>query len=473
MKYDYHIIVIGAGSGGLVAAAGAASLGARVALVEAEKMGGDCLNYGCVPSKAFLKSARIAREIGSAGSFGLSASLSNVDITEVMGRVKNVISKIEPHDSEERFTGLGVDVIRERGVLLDKHTVRAGSREITGRSIIIATGSRPAVPPIKGLNDVRYYTNETVFECTKLPEHLIVLGGGPIGLELGQGFRHLGSEVTIIDFLPSLFPKDDPEVGPLMEKVFLDDGMKLSLNTKIIECKKNGGGGVVVTVERDEKTEDIRGDMLLVSLGRSPSTGDMGLERAGVKTTDRGYVITDSSLRTSVKSVYACGDVVGPYQFTHMAGYQAGIVLRNIISPFKTKVDYSGVSWSTYTKPEVAHSGVTEQEAKSRGLLKDTVIVDLKENDRAITEGSSEGFLKFIIGPGGKLVGATCVHEKAGEIISLAAFAISRRLKAMSFVNSIFPYPTVAEVYRGAGMELVKKTFKPWMKKFIKKVFFR
>ena len=470
MKYDYHIIVIGGGSGGLVTAAGAASMGASVALLEGDKMGGDCLNYGCVPSKALIRSAHLAGDIGNSKTLGLDASLKKVNLETVMKRVKKVIKTIEPHDSEERFSGLGVDVIRERGILLDEHTVETKSKKITGKYIVIATGSGPAVPPIKGLKDVPYFTNETVFNNKKLPKHLLVLGGGPIGLELGQSFRHLGSDVTIIDFLPTLFGKDDKEVGPIMEDHFKKDGIKLELGSKIEEVKKQGNN-ILVVLDKSGKKKTVRGDQLLVSLGRVPSTNNLGLENAGVNVNDRGYVVVDKYLRTSVKNIFACGDVTGPYQFTHMAGYQAGIVLRNIISPFKSKVNYYNVAWSTYTSPEVAHVGYTEEEARSKKLLKDTVFLEINDNDRAITENDEIGFLKFIIGKKGKLIGATCVGKKAGELISLAAYAISQGAKATSFMYSIFPYPTEAEIFKTASLEIVKKSLKPWMKKLIKFLF--
>ncbi len=473
MKYDYHIIVIGAGSAGLVVAAGAATLGARVALFEDRLMGGDCLNFGCVPSKAFLKAARVARDIRCAGEFGIDARIAGVDLRRVLGRVQSVVKTIEPHDSEERFRGLGVNVIREKGVITSPHTVRAGGKEFSARHIVIATGSGPMVPPIQGLAGIRYYTNETIFSGARLPKHLIVLGGGPIGLELGQGFRHLGSSVTIIDMLPKLFPRDDAEVGPLMHDVFSKEGIVFELDSQIIECRKFGLSGCEVVIERGGKTKTIRGDMLMVALGRVPATKDLGLDAIGVKTDQRGFVITDPYLRTNVKSIFACGDATGPYLFTHMAGYQAGVVLRNILSPIKAKIDYRSVVWSTYTSPEVAHVGHTEEQAASLGILRDIVLVPFSDNDRAVAAGDTKGFLKCIIGRGGRMIGATCVGEHGGELVSLAAHHIRQGGKLSGFLGTTFPYPTEAEIFKAAGLELTKRSFKPWMKEVVKRIFFR
>jgi pyruvate/2-oxoglutarate dehydrogenase complex dihydrolipoamide dehydrogenase (E3) component len=473
MRYNYHIIVLGAGSGGLVVASGGASLGAKVALIEEDKMGGDCLNTGCVPSKSFLRAAHLAADIRDASSFGLSAILTGVDASLIMKRVHDVIQTIAPHDSIERFTSLGVDVINGRGVLVDSHAVKVNDRIITGKYIVIATGSRAAVPPIPGLADVPYLTNENIFNLQKLPEKLLILGGGPIGLELGQGFRHLGSEVEIIDIAPHLFPKDDEEVVPLMERLLQKEGIILTLSAKINQIKKNGDE-ITVVLEKDGIIREVAGSHLLVSLGRKPITKDMGLENAGVKPDQRGYVTVNNHMQTNIKNIYACGDVAGPYQFTHMAGYQAGVVIRNIIFPLKkASVDYSTVPWTTYTRPEVAHVGYTEQWAREEGLFIDSIMVELKESDRAQTDNDTEGFLKLVLGKKNRIIGATMVGNKAGEIIPLASLAIRNKMKATVFMSQIFSYPTEAEIFKFASLAFAKKSFKPWMKVVIKTLLLR
>lgn len=472
MRYDYHIIVIGAGSGGLVVASGAASLGARVALIEAEKMGGDCLNAGCVPSKTFLKSAHIAKAIRDASMYGLTADLKKVDIAAIMGRVNKVISEIEPHDSRERYEGLGVDVILGFGEIQDRHTVKIGRETITGKYLVIATGSEPAIPPIPGLNDVHYQTNRTIFHIKKLPGHLIVLGSGPIGIELGQGFRHLGSQVTIINRSPGLFKKDDPEVGPLMEKQLKDDGIELLLGIAYRGVRQDTDG-ISVEIEQEGKGRVITGDQLLVAAGRLPATKNLGLDKVGVGVDEKGYIVTNKKLKTSVKNIYACGDVTGHYQFTHMAGYQAGIIIRNVIFKLGAKVDYSAVPWTTYTKPEVAHVGYTEPMARKAGTYKSSLKVDLCAIDRAKAEDDRVGFLKLNLGKKQRIIGATLVGEKAGEMIPAITIAIKQKLTAGIFMNMIFSYPTESEILKSASLEAAKQSLKPWMKKVIRAVLLR
>ncbi len=472
MEYNYQVIVIGAGSAGLVVASGCSALGAKVALIEKNKTGGDCLNTGCVPSKTFLKSAHLAGNIRNSQNYGLKTVLNDVDIKEVMARVKSVIKEIEPNDSKERYEKMGVKVILGEGKLINNHTVKIGEDMITGKYIVIASGSEPMVPPIPGLKEVPYLTNKNIFNLEKLPKHLIVLGGGPIGLELGQGFRYLGSEVSVVDMLPLLFPKDDPEVSPLMEKRLKSEGINLFLSSKIVEVRSNANG-IIVIIEKVGNRKEIKGDNLLVSLGRSPISKGIGLEKSGVKLDKKGYIQVNDTLQTSVRNIYACGDVVGPYQFTHMAGYQGSIVVRNVIFPFKSKVDYSIVPWTTYTNPEVAHVGYTEPWARSLGIYNDSVIINLEEIDRARTEGEKTGFLKLILNDKKIVIGATIVGEKAGEMISIATLAIKKKLKATAFSNLIFSYPTESEIFKFASYKLMKKSFKPWMKRIIKSIFLR
>jgi len=470
MKNGYDIIVIGAGSAGLSAAAGGAALGAKVALLEHGEMGGDCLNTGCVPSKTFLRTAHLAGEIRNCAAYGLRASLDETDLSKVMARVRSVIGKIAPHDSQERFEGLGVDVFRARGSFLDPHTVQAGGRILKGSSVIIAAGSLPAVPALPGLGGVPYHTNLDIFGLEKLPKHLLLLGGGPVGLELGQGFRQLGSRVTIVERGERLFPKDDPEVGPLMERLLRAEGIDLRLSAAALSVKRLNGNILLETKDK-YGARTLNGDCLLIAAGRRPSTAGLGLEKAGVKTDGLGYVTVDARLRTNVRNIYACGDITGPYLFTHMAGYQAGIAIRNIVLKLPARADYSNVPWTTYTSPEVAHTGYTEPRARELGLFKEAVLVPLREIDRALADSDEEGFLKVVLGRGSRIIGATLVARKAGEIIPLASLAIRRRLKARDLAGVIFPYPVEAEIFKSASVSVLKRSLKGWMKVLIRKLF--
>lgn len=472
MKYQNDLIVIGAGSGGLVVASGAAALGARVTLIEKEKMGGDCLNSGCVPSKSFLKGAHLAKDMEDASQFGIHSTIESIEIGELMHRVHGVIDQIAPHDSIERYEGLGVSVVTGAAKIKSKHEVVVDGKTLTAKNIVFSTGSKPYIPKIKGLDQVSYLTNLNIFEMDHTPKHLIVLGAGPIGLELGQGFRHLGVEVTMIDQNKSLFTKDDLEVGPLMEKVLVKDGVQLLLNSKIIEIIKENEE-IKVIVEKDNNKIEIIGDELLVALGRVPNTQGLGLEEIGVKLNARGYIQTNKKLQTHVKNIYACGDVVGPYQFTHMAGYQAGLVIRNAIFHLGAKVNYYNVPWTTYTKPEVAHIGYTEQTAKELNLFKKAIHVPLESNDRAKAENDVTGFLKLIVGKKGTLIGATLVGEKAGEMIPIASLAIQQKLKPSVFMNIIFSYPTESEIFKTASLQLLRDSFKPWKANLLKKILFK
>ncbi|MDP8320887.1 MAG: FAD-dependent oxidoreductase [Candidatus Stygibacter australis] len=470
MKYDYHIIVIGAGSAGLTIASGAAGLGANVALLENHKMGGDCLNYGCVPSKTFLRSAHLAKDISRAAEFALDANLNIPDLKAVMRRVKKVIAEIEPHDSRERYESLGVKVFMGESSLIDNHTVKTGDKTITGKKIVIATGSKARIPDLPGLNEVSYLTNKTIFDLEKLPTHLMIIGGGPIGLELGQGFRHLGSRVTIIDRNEHLFPKDDPEVWDVMKKVLQDDGVELLLQSKVNAVSQKDKE-ITIEIKTSKGIEFISGDALLVSSGRIPDTEGLGLANIGIKTDKRGYIITDRSMRTSTKNIFAAGDVTGPFQFTHMAGYQGGKVVPNALMNLRQKANYNIVPWTTYTKPEVAHVGYTEPWAKKLGIFKESIISQLNENDRAKSENDRAGFLKLILGKKGKIIGATLVSEKAGEMIPLASMAITKGMKASAFASLIFSYPTEAEIFQRLSFNYLKRSLKPWMKNLIKSLF--
>jgi pyruvate/2-oxoglutarate dehydrogenase complex dihydrolipoamide dehydrogenase (E3) component len=466
MKHQYHVIVIGAGSGGLMVAAGAANLGAKVALIEKRKMGGDCLNYGCVPSKAFLRSAHLAGEINHSADFNLAAKLESVNIESVMARVKSKIEKIAPNDSIERYEKMGVKVFIGEAKLLDNHSIMVNDEILTGKFIVIATGSKARIPDSKGLDTIKFYTNETIFDIKTLPKHLIVVGGGPIGLELGQGFSQLGSRVTIIDSNPKLFNKDDPEVWDAIKKPLEDDGVNFKLNCKIDAFAKTENE-IQVSLNNGEK---IMCDAVLVSAGRVPQAKFLEDSDVKIKLNRRGFVETNDKLQTSVKNIYAVGDVTGPFLFTHTAGYQASIVVQNMFFPVKKKVEYKLLSWTTYTKPEVAHVGFTEDWAKKEGLFGSTIIVQMKDVDRSICENDETGFLKLILNRKGKIIGCTIVGNRAGELLGAASMAMSQNLTPKSFLTPIFAYPTQLDAYKFAAYQQLKSSFKPWMKSIIKKV---
>jgi pyruvate/2-oxoglutarate dehydrogenase complex dihydrolipoamide dehydrogenase (E3) component len=327
------------------------------------------------------------------------------------------------------------------------------------------------IPPIPGLKGIQYLTNENIFAIEALPKHLVVLGGGPVGLELGQAFRRLGSEVSIIDAQPALLPNDDVEAGRLLEKRFADEGINLHLGSKIVEVKATAGGTEVI-IEKSGIVQEVIGDKMLVALGRAP-LNIAGLEVAGVKINKRGYIITDRYLRTGIKNIFACGDCAGPYQFTHTAGHQGSIVVRNLILPFKARVDYSAVPWVTYTKPEVAHTGLTEQGAVAKGILKKAITVALGDIDRSIIEGEAGGFLKMIIGNNNRVIGITIVAQKAGEMIASGILAVAKKMRPSVFASVIFPYPTQSEIYKTASYLSLKDAFKPWMRKLVNLVSLR
>ena len=470
MKYDYHIIVIGAGSAGLVVASGAAGLKAKVALIEKDKMGGDCLNYGCIPSKTLLKSGHVANVIQNAANFGINTNNPTIDIAKITQRIKNVISDIAPHDSKKRYEGLGVTVYTGLAKFVNKHEIAINGEIISAANIVIATGSYPVVPKIPGLDQVNYYTNETIFDIKVLPQKLIVLGAGPIGCELGQAFANLNSEVTLVDMAPTLFSKDEPEVSAIMQQQFKKDRIKLALASKIIAIDQKDQT-IAVTIEKAGQQSVIYGDTLLLALGRKANIEQLDLAKVNVKVSKNGQIITNNKLQTSEKNIYACGDVTSPYAFTHMAGYHASIVVQNIIFPIKKQVDYTKVPWVTYTLPEVAHIGYTEQQLIQQNIRYKKYFEPLKNNDRSKTAGDENGFLKILTNHKGVMIGATMVSNHAGEEIMAASIAINKKMKLAEFASIIVPYPTESEIYKTLGFKVVKEGFTPWKQKLVQKLF--
>lgn len=441
------ICIIGAGSGGLSVAAGAAQLGRKVVLIERHKMGGDCLNYGCVPSKALIAAAEHAHHVRRAELFGVNAQVNSVDFPAVMAHVRSVIAAIEPNDSVERFEKLGVYVIKADAHFTSPDTVEAGENRIKANTFVVATGSTALKPPIPGLNETPYFTNETVFENTTQPEHLIVIGGGPIGLELAQAHRRLGSKVTVLE-ARTIMPKDDPEAVEVVRKSLEADGIVISENAVVSKVEKSAVGVKVSTTEAGQQ-KVYEGSHLLLAAGRKPNVEGLNLEAAGIRYSPKGIEI-NHELRTSNSRTYAIGDVSGGLQFTHVASYHAGLIIRRVLFKMPVKVDYTAMPWCTFTDPELAHVGISEAQAKERGLKFSVARWQLHDNDRAQAERQTEGFAKVIV-VRGRPVGATIVGRKAGELILPWVMAIGQRQKLSAFAGTVAPYPTLSEVSKRAA----------------------
>ena len=467
---EYDLCVIGGGSAGLVAAAGAAALGAKVVLVEKHKMGGDCLNYGCVPSKALLHSAKVAQTLRKAGDAAIDAHVPEVSLEHVMQRVRSVIQAIEPNDSPERFRGLGVEVIFGTGHFTGAKVFKVNSREITARKFIIATGSRPAILAIQGLREVPFLTNETVFDLNEPVPRLIVLGGGAIGVELAQAFARLGSEVHLVHRGRHILKNEDPELAEIVENRLRNEGVRLHLGAK--PAMVGGGAGKIrLSVNLADGTETwLEGTHLLVAVGRQANIENLGLEAAGVALSG-GRIATDRRLRTANPDIYACGDVVGPYQFTHMAEHHAGIALRNALFHIPAKIEERVIPWCTFTDPELARVGLSETQAKAQGINYQAYTFPFHEVDRAITDNETEGLAKIITAPNGRLLGAAIAGPNAGELIHEYVLALSRNLKVGDLANVIHIYPTLAQINRRVANEQIKSKLTPRAKRWMKRLF--
>lgn len=465
------ICVIGGGSGGLTVAATAAAFGVDVVLLEKGKMGGDCLNYGCVPSKAIIAAGKHARSIVDGAKFGVFADAPKVDFAKVNAHIKDVIAGIAPHDSPERFRSLGVNVIEDEGIFIDADTVQVGDTKIKARRFVISTGSSAFVPPIPGIADVDYLTNESLFEQTVRPEHLIVIGGGPIGMEMAQAHHRLGSKVTVIEGFKAL-GKDDPEMAAVVLKRIREEGVEIFEGTKVVGLKK-AKSGVSVKVETADGQHEIKGSHLLVATGRAANVHGLGLEEAGIKF-DRSGIDVTQNMRTSNKRVYAIGDVAGGFQFTHVAGYHAGLVIQQILFRIPAKENREIIPWATFTEPELSNVGLTEAQAREKhGDSINVLRWDYAENDRARAERKTDGLIKIIADKKGRLIGVAIAGAGAGEMINMWALAITNKMKLGNVRGYIPPYPTMSEIGKRAVVShygpITSKPFVRWLIGFLRK----
>ena len=460
------ICVIGGGSGGLSVAAGASQMGAEVVLIEGGKMGGDCLNYGCVPSKSMIAAAHTAHAIRSADRFGIETAEPNVDFRKVHDYVHSVIGAIAPHDSVERFEGLGVYVIEARGKFIGPTTVQAGDTVVKAKRVVVSTGSHAGAPPIPGLDTLPFLTNETIFDRTEAPSKLLIIGGGSIGSELAQAHRRLGCEVTILDIAKTL-NNDDPELTEVVRIRMQKEGVVIREEIEILSVEKDGDG-VAVNIREDGTEERVTGSDLLVAAGRVPNLDGLDLEAAGIEYDRRGIKV-DERLRTTNKKVFAIGDAAGSFQFTHVAGYHAGIVIRNVLFRLPAKVDYSALPWVTYTDPEIAHVGMTEAQAREKHGDIRVLRHPFAENDRAQAKRETDGLAKIVTTAKGVIVGASIVGPHAGELIQSWILPIQKKMKIGAVAGLIIPYPTLGEVNkRAAGSFYMPKLFSEKTKKIVR-----
>src|SRR3989338_8448093 len=469
MKYDYDLAVIGGGAAGLVSAMGSVLLGAKAALIEKNKLGGDCTWYGCIPSKTLLKSAQVMSLTKRLKEFGISCDPAiKCDPRLVMAHVRDVIKKISTHHPPELLEKKGIRVLFGSPKFLDQNTVQLDALKISAKRFIIASGSHPLVPLIEGLKGISYLTNENVFDLEDLPESLAVLGGGPIGMELSQAFSRLGVEVSVIEMLDRLLVREDKEIADVLVERFKREGIKIYAGEKAVRFSEDAGSVAVTLENKDRKQSVIKSEKVLVAVGRASNVEGLDLEKAGVRYSDNGIEV-DAALRTSAKNIYACGDCCGPYQFSHMAEYQAVIAVGNALFPFNRKVDYSSVPWCTFTDPEVARLGLTEEEAKARHRDIKVYRSSYAGNDRAVTDLEETGFAKVITDKKGYILGAHIVGAGAGEIIHEYVLAKSSGLKIGRLSSAIHIYPTLAQVVkRTADQYYLDIMNKPVPKAFFK-----
>jgi len=472
----YNAVVIGAGTAGLVTAAGTAGLGGRVALIERNLMGGDCLNFGCVPSKALISSARLIQQIRESETWGLERQEPKFVFEKVFERMRTRRARIAPNDSQERFESLGVDVFRGEARFVSPYEVEVNGQKLRAKHFVIATGSRAVIPKIEGIDSVPYFTNETIFDELKgKPQSMIVLGGGPIGCELAQTFCRLGTQVTIIQRGAQLLPREDRDVAEFLERRLIKEGIRIfkDANARAVAATDTGKIALELLDRQSDRLVESTffADAVIVAAGRTPNLRSLGLKSVGIDVTDRGVRVNDY-LQTSQRHIYAVGDVIGPFLFTHMADAQGRVVVRNIVVPFqflRQKMDYSVVPWCTYVDPEVAHVGLGEKEAKRQNIDYDLFIVRLEDVDRAVVESEEAGFAKILTQKGSdKILGATIVAPYAGDLLHEFVLAMKARIGLATIASTIHAYPTLAELARKAGDKYKKTRLTPRAKKIFK-----
>ncbi|MDQ3335721.1 MAG: mercuric reductase [Myxococcota bacterium] len=463
-RQRYNLVVIGGGTAGLVSAIGAASLGAHVALIERSLLGGDCLNVGCVPSKAVIRAARAVHDVRTASALGVRTGRVDVDFGAAMARMRRLRAAIAPHDSAARFRDAGVDVFLGDAKFVARDAIEVAGQRLAFARAVIASGARATAPPIDGLADAGFLTNETVFRLTELPRKLLVIGAGPIGCELAQAFRRLGSEVTILDRAPRLMPKDDPDASAIIHERFVAEGIELVLGTKLLRVERDR----TLVFERGRGEERVRGDQILVAAGRKPNIEDLGLDAAGVAASEQGVVV-DDRLRTSNRRVFAAGDVASRFQFTHAADAMARIAIQNALFFGRKRVSALTIPWCTYTDPEVAHVGISAEDAAKRPDVT-TFTVRLDTVDRAILDEEREGFARVHADRRGRILGATLVARHAGESIGELVLAMTNGIRLGTVATTIHPYPTQAEAIRKLGDAYQRTRLTPRVRRILEAV---
>ncbi|MCJ7686250.1 MAG: FAD-dependent oxidoreductase [Desulfobacteraceae bacterium] len=469
-NYDFDIGILGGGAAGLTVASGAAQLGAKALLVEKEKeLGGDCLHFGCVPSKTLIRTAHVYHLMKTAKDFGLpEMTVPPVDFKEVAARIRSVISTIQEHDSEERFCSLGARVEFGDPAFIDDHSIRLNGDTYSAKNWVIATGSSPGIPPVEGLDKTPFITNKEIFSLEHLPSSMIILGAGPIATEMAQAFSRLGSKVSVVQRSGQILSKEDKDLADEVMGVLSSEGVEFYLNSTIIRALERCGEREVLIKDGDGREISLRAEKILVALGRNPNVADLGLEHIGVELDKKGVKV-DNRLRTNIKHIYAAGDVTGAYQFTHAAGYEAGIVISNAIFHLPRKVDYTLLPWCTYTDPELASIGMNEKASIAAGMEYSVWTEAFKDNDRSLAEGEKIGKIKMILDKDEKPLGVQILGPHAGELLNEWVAVLNGKVKLSSLASAVHPYPTLGEINkRVAGTYFSPKIFSDKVKKGLK-----